>query len=451
MSRTEERLTDALDAVGRAIRDEELRTLPSLAPGSRSPSQAGRRRWLAPTAAAAAVLIIAGLALSPVLRPGASPPAGSDAGGPVSATERTGVSAGTRCRGVDASGSGGPAADHTSAATEVASGSVAGQSWSVWVRKGLPEPTALERGGLVLSGRWYGMCQLSGFLGADLVDAGSRGIAYGYLVMPGSLKVSIAPGHALGPTQVVRLAGVSAFVAPLAESACAYRSISLDASTATGSATGFLKFRTCKPGHDVAIASVSDLTSSRTESVESVLGCDPRATRLDSGSPAGALTAADVRVASGTIGGQSWSLWSRKGAHGIDGLKNGGLVLSGRWYGLCSFGSDAASLELINTGRTGVVYGLVASPADHQLRLAGRTFHSIRRPLPTPTFRPVQGGVFVIGQLPSSACDYRSLTLYPAGRIRYVSYQIVLGGNCAAGRLVGITSSGADGGWVNAG
>jgi hypothetical protein len=459
VTRTEERLSDALDAVGRAVRDDELRALPSLAPGSGSPLQAGWRRWLAPAAAAAAVLIIAGLMVSPVLRPGTSHTPGGAADGSVART----VLAGPRCNPSTASRSGGPAADHTGAATEVASGSVAGQSWSVWIKKGLSEPAALERGGLVLSGRWYGMCQLSGLLGADLVDAGSRGIAYGYLVMPGSLKVSMAPGYALRPTQVsiapghvlraaqvVRLAGVSAFVAPLAESACDYSSISLEASTATGSAAGFLKLGTCKPGHAVAITSADDLSSSQSVKL-AAFPCDAGLTRLDSGLPAGKLTAKDVRVASGSIGGQPWSLWSRKGAHGIDAVKNGGLVLSGRWYGLCSFGFGAASLELINAGRTGVVYGLVVSAADHQLRLAGRPGDVRRRSLPTPTFSPVQGGVFLIGQLPNSACDYRSLTLYPAGRIRYESYQIVLGASCATGQLVGITSSGSDGDWVSGG
>jgi hypothetical protein len=445
VTRTEERLTDALDAVGRAVRDDELRELPSLAPGSGSSLHLSWRRWLAPASAAAAVLLIAGVALSPVFRHGT----GSVPGKRVEAINPLVAKAGPRCSS-SASSSGGPTAEQTSAATEVASGSVAGQSWSVWVKKGLSEPAALEQGGLVLSGRWYGMCQLSNYLGAELVDAGSRGIAYGYLAMPGKLRVSMAPGHALGAAQVVRLAGVSAFVAPLAKSACAYPSITLDASTATGSATGSLKFGTCKPGHAVAITRTEDLTSSRSQSVESVLGCNPSATLQDSGSPVGGLTSADLKVASGSVGGQPWSLWSRKGVRGIDGVKSGGLVVSGRWYGLCSTygGNGPASLELINAGGSGVVYGLVVSPADHDLQLAGRADHGVRQPLPTPAFSSVQGGTFLIGLLPKSACEYRTVTVYPAGKIRYVSYQVVLGSSCAAGHLVSISGSGSDGAWA---
>ena len=459
MNGTEERLTDALDAVGRAVHDDDLRALPGVATVSGSRFRMGGRRWLAPATAVGAVLIIAGLALSPVLRTGTSysPTSGSGSvGGRPAATVRPVANAGPRCSAsAQASASGGPAAKHTSAASEVAHGSLPGLKWSVWVKKGLSEPAALEQGGLVLSGRWYAMCQLSTLAGADLADAGSHGIFYGYLAIPGRLSLSIAPAHALRASElkVVRLAGVSAFVAPLAESACAYQSINLDASTPTGSATGSLGFGNCEPERDVSIATTSHVTTSRTSSVQSVLGCNPGPARLDSGLPAAGRTAADVRVASGTVGGQPWSLWSRKGAHGIDGVKDGGLVLSGRWYGLCSFygGGGPASLELINAGSNGVIYGLVASPYNHQLQLAGRADYGGRQPLAAPTFRSVQGGTFLIGLLPDSACDYRTLTVYPAGKIRYVSYQIVLDSSCAAGQLVGMSGSGADGAWASRG
>lgn len=458
MNRTEERLTDALDAVGRAVRDEDLRSLPGSAPVSGSRLRLGGRRWLAPATAAAAVLIIAGLALSPVLRTGTShsPRSGGVAGRRSGATVRPFAYAGPRCSAsAEASGSGGPAAEHTSTASEVASGSLPGLSWSMWVKKGLSEPAALEQGGLVLSGRWYAMCQLSSLSGAELANVGSHGVFYGYLAAPGRLSLRITPANALlaSELKVVQLAGVSAFVAPLAESACAYHSINLAAATPTGSATGLLRFGSCEPGHDVSITTTRNVTASRTESVQSAFGCNPEPTRRDSGLPAEGLTGAEVRVASGKVGGKSWSLWSRKGTHGIDGVKDGGLVLSGRWYGLCSFagGGGPASLELINAGPTGLIYGLVASPDNHRLQLAGRADHGGRRPLPAPTFRSVQGGTFLIELLPDSACDYRTLTVYPAGRLRYDSYQIDLGSSCVPGQLVGITGSGADGAWARRG
>ena len=54
-----------------------------------------------------------------------------------------------------------------------------------------------------------------------------------------------------------------------------------------------------------------------------------------SGGPAPALTSTASEVASGTAGGQGWTLWSKKGQKGAQGIEDGGLVLNGRAYGLC--------------------------------------------------------------------------------------------------------------------
>jgi hypothetical protein len=438
MSRTEERLTDALEAMGRTVTDENLRPLPDVAFGS-SAGHSGWRRWLAPAAAAAAVMVIAALAVSPVLGRGT----GSGPGGSA-ATTRSGLvysmsPCGPR---VVAATSGGPAADYTGADKEVTSGTVAGRPWSVWVKKGLSEPTALEDGGLVLAGRWYGMC--AGFpnvLETELVDTGGPGIAYGYLAYPGRVTLSMTPAYAMQAPQFVRLPGVSAFIAPLSTSACAYPTVTVSGSARTGSAMHHLEFGTCQPGHDVAItASNGSWSVSGAQSAVLLRGCRPSATMFSSGGPAGPHITRDVKVAAGTIGGQAWSLWSKKGMQGVDGIKNGGLVLSGRWYGLCPLGLSPTGFELIDASSAGVVYGFVASPGAYAIRLTGRTDRQL---LPQPAILRAQGGTFFIGLLTRSACDYPSMTLNAISGDQADSQTLDFG-SCKSGQLVKVrTGSGS--------
>jgi len=74
MTRTEERLTDALDAVGRAVKDHDLRPLPDHAAGG-SRQRTGWQRWLAPVSAAAAVVVIASFAVFAAFGHSPRPPA----------------------------------------------------------------------------------------------------------------------------------------------------------------------------------------------------------------------------------------------------------------------------------------------------------------------------------------------------------------------------------------
>jgi hypothetical protein len=39
-----------------------------------------------------------------------------------------------------------------------ASGSADGVGWSLWAKGGIPDPYGIEQGGVVLNGRWYGLC-----------------------------------------------------------------------------------------------------------------------------------------------------------------------------------------------------------------------------------------------------------------------------------------------------
>jgi len=79
MTRTEDRLTDALTAVARAVREETLPPLPARTP---PPAPHRWRRWLAPLAAAAGVTLIVVLASAIHLLSGRPPAGRARAAGP---------------------------------------------------------------------------------------------------------------------------------------------------------------------------------------------------------------------------------------------------------------------------------------------------------------------------------------------------------------------------------
>jgi hypothetical protein len=86
MSRTEERLADALHASADRVRDHRLRPFPGVEPHAELSSErrAAWRSWLVPAAAAASVALVIGLAVAVtggVLRAGPSVPASGRAGG----------------------------------------------------------------------------------------------------------------------------------------------------------------------------------------------------------------------------------------------------------------------------------------------------------------------------------------------------------------------------------
>jgi DNA-binding beta-propeller fold protein YncE len=355
--------------------------------------------------------------------------------------------------------SGQSAAAFTGQATEVASGSVNGGGWTLWARKGMPEPGALENGGLVLGGRWYGLC--AGFPNIaemEFIDTGSRGIAYGYMALPGKLTLTMTPAGSLETPDTVRLGAASFFIADLAKSACAYKSVVLHASTPSGSAMHQLGFGSCQAGHDVAItgsdgewgtgqgpasapgmglgtgpAAAGDGTLVNTQD-----NCTPGATLSDSGRPAAGQTASETQVASGQLAGSRWSLWSDRSVAGVDGIEDGGVVLDGRWYGLCPGFPNPAEFELVDTGQAGIVVGYVANPGDYKISIAGSEV------LPSPASYRVRGGTFFIGVLPESACDYKALQLTAATSSVTDLHHLGFG-SCQVNKLVAITES--NGSW----
>jgi YVTN family beta-propeller protein len=359
---------------------------------------------------------------------------------------------------VTASASGEPAGAFTRSSREVASGSVVGQPWTLWARKGVTGVNAIEDGGVVLAGRWYGLCAGYPNQGEmELIDVGPHGIDYGFVAFPGQISVRLTSGGALAAPQVRQVAtGISFFIGELNRSACAYPSMVLNATGTSGGSVHHLEFGACQAGRLVAITESNGewgpgvaASGGSSGAVSAELGgsgnvpnvqddCSPQATAADSGQAVGSLTSSEVQVASGQVGGEPWTLWSQRGVTGVDGIENGGLVLGGRWYGLCPGPPNPAEFELVDAGSHGVVYGYVANPGNYAVTLTPGGM------LAGSVVRPVQGGTFFIGLLPRSACAYPSLVL--DATTSSVTDEHHLGfGACRAGQLVAIQQS--DGSW----
>jgi O-antigen ligase len=180
----------------------------------------------------------------------------------------------------------------------------------------------------------------------------------------------------------------------------------------------------------------------RVPHVNVTAGCSPTTDPSTSGTPASTLTSSDTDVASGTVGGEDWSLWSAKGQTGARGIEDGGLVLGGRAYGLCPGYLNPAEMELIDAGPTAVVAGVVDVPglATVALSESTRGTFDVGRSLPSPSVQIVDGVSFFIGTLPESACDYRSLELTTTTPGFVVKHNLGFG-TCVAGQLVPISES----------
>jgi DNA-binding beta-propeller fold protein YncE len=151
-----------------------------------------------------------------------------------------------------------PAGPLESASVRVASGTAGSQRWTLWARKGVADPYGIEQGGLVLNGRWYPLCDngLSAGAGGDmhLIDAGTRGIVYGYVQHPNRVKVRLGNHSPRWTPYSTLLAGTTFFIFQLPRSACAYHGLAVNAwqgnkwSGYTNAAYG-----TCLPSKWVAV------------------------------------------------------------------------------------------------------------------------------------------------------------------------------------------------------
>jgi len=161
--------------------------------------------------------------------------------------------------------------------------------------------------------------------------------------------------------------------------------------------------------------------------------CNPEVAAYQSGLPAGPFLPSSVPVAGGSADGQAWSVRARRGVAAPDGIEQGGLVIGGRWYALCSGpldgGADAANIELIDTPRRGIVYGYIQHPARVTPVLAGPGVP------PHPAVIALRGTTFFIETLPRSACAYHALALHGRAPDWSGTANLIFGG-CEPGLLV---------------
>jgi hypothetical protein len=373
----------------------------------------------------------------------------------------------------DAATSGGPASTVTSNATEVASGTVDGNSWSLWSAHGRSGANGLEQAGLVIDGHGYGLCP--GYPNPaelELADIGSQAIVYGVVGYHGKAKIqlysgtagSFVPGKPL-PTPAVRLVnGVSFFIGALPGSACGYPAFELNTTSPGVSDEHNLGFGTCTAGKLVTITWSQGIWQlppgqfpdnfrtgpgigpgpgiGRRPNSPPNSDCSPATDAATSGGPASTVTSKATEVASGTVNGNSWSLWSAHGQSGANGLEQAGLVIDGHGYGLCPGYPNPAELELADIGSQAIVYGVIGYPGLARVQLYTSTAGTFDTgaSLPTPAVQVANGVSFFIGTLPRSACDYPSLELNSTAKDGNSQHNLGFG-SCKAGQLVPITES----------
>jgi hypothetical protein len=387
----------------------------------------------------------------------------------------------------DPSSSGAPASTLTVAGTEVASGTLDGQAWSLWSAKGQSGALGIEDGGLVIDGRAYGLCP--GYPNPaelQLLDVGTSGIVAGVVGYPGLAKVRLYQstagtfviGKALPSPSVQVVQGVSFFIGALPASACNYPSLELNTTSPGVSAEHNLGFGACVANEVVPITESQGIWQLPPGQFPSNFGggsgsgpgtstapssnsdCSPTTDAATSGGSPAALEASAAEVASGTVDSHAWSLWSQKGESGATALENGGLVLDGREYGLCPGYPNPAELEMLDVSPDAIVYGVIGYPGLAKVDLYVGSVGSFTpgAALPTPAARVVNGVSFFIGALPKSACSYQALELNStspgvsaehnlgfggagAGQGYYISDNPGNSGVCAAGKIDPISFS----------
>jgi DNA-binding beta-propeller fold protein YncE len=153
--------------------------------------------------------------------------------------------------------SGEPARRLMRASVRVAAGSAGGRPWSLWAKRGVPDPNGIEQGGLVLNGRWYALCDSELSAGPEanfeLIDAGAHGVVYGFIQHPVRVTIRLrAPGVAPWAPSSVLLPGTTFFIASLPRSACSYHALRVGAWQGTWGGVSNRTFGLCVTGRLVA-------------------------------------------------------------------------------------------------------------------------------------------------------------------------------------------------------
>lgn len=198
---------------------------------------------------------------------------------------------------------------------------------------------------------------------------------------------------------------------------------------------------------DAPTATIESATTTTTASSGPSVGydgpaiCSPTTDAAISGGSPAALEGAASEVASGTIEGEAWSLWSAKGQSGATALENGGLVLAGREYGLCPGYPNPSETEMIDTGGDAVIYGVVNYPGLAKVVIGtGTQGFTMDEVLPSPHVAVVNGVSFYIGTLPKSACTYSYLVIDTTSPSASAEHNIGFGEN-GAGQGYAITNN----------
>ena len=370
-------------------------------------------------------------------------------------------------------------------ATRVGSGSTDGHSWSVWSKKGLKGGPGLEEGGVIIDGVAHGLC--AGFPNPaemELLDpsGGGDAIAYGVVGYPGAAKVAIyastagglEAGKLVGSTTSQVANGVGFFITRLSQSGCGLSALELNTASASYAAEHNFGFASshCSAGQLVPISDSdgvwelprSDfpnnfgsggggglLGGGLSVRIGGVSSCSPRRMRRPR-EVRQAVLPAPARSPRARSTAKSWTLWSKNGETGSAALEDAGVILDGHAYGLCPGFPNPAEFELIDppSGGSGIVIGVTGYAGD----ASAKVFVGTRNTFNTGTLLygghivSADGTGFFIGQLPKSACNYRSLELNVNAGSGASQHNLEFG-SCNPGKLVTIT--GGMGAWSASG
>jgi hypothetical protein len=412
-------------------------------------------------------------------------PSGSPSGGWLPASDVSGDhhSAGASdCAPQTTTGSGSASALEAGS-TKVASGSVDGHAWSLWSKNGQSGANGLETGGVVVDGTAHGLCP--GFPNPGEMEllepaGGGNGIAYGVVGYPGTARVAIyrdtfgnfATTTLVGSTTAQKINGVGFFITSLSQSACDVPGVEMNTASSSYATEHNLAFATsdCKDGQLVPISNSQGIwalpPSGFPDKFQSANGggrligggapsrtgpdistCSPMTDAATSGQAAASIPGAS-QVATGTIDGHTWTLWSKQGQKGSAALEDAGVILDGHAYGICPGAPNPAEFELISPpgGGNGVVIGVSGYDGTANVKLSVGTPHSFAAGplLYSGHTVSADGTGFFIAQLPKSACDYSWLELNIKAR-RGASQHLLGFDSCSTGKLVTIT--GGQGAW----